>query len=185
VSPRPRTSSRKTGGATSSRKTGGATRSASRSRSSAKTSATSTTNAGAQELVPQFGGVAEPVTEAQPTVSKQGGFVNAMPLLTTGASGPIVAYLAKLLDEHGFANHVHAGTAPAMLDDALMTLVRAFQDAQGIDPSKPQDGAAPLIPKSHEGLVDARTWEKLIGDSDELAVDARFPAAALAQEINR
>jgi peptidoglycan hydrolase-like protein with peptidoglycan-binding domain len=123
--------------------------------------------------LPQFGGVASPVTEAQPAVSEEGGYVAAKPMLTTGAHGPIVAELAELLHDAGFPNQVHAGQVAPILDDTLMLLVRAFQAREGIDPSAPQDGAAPLIPRSHGGIVDAKTWEALLGDV--AAVFQRYP----------
>jgi len=123
--------------------------------------------------LPQFGGVASPVTEAQPAVSKEGGYVSSKPLLTTGAHGPIVAELAELLHDAGFPNQVHAGQVAPILDDTLMLLVRAFQAREGIDPSAPQDGAAPLIPRSHGGIVDAKTWEALLGGI--AAITQRYP----------
>lgn len=123
---------------------------------------------------PQFGGTTAPVTDAQPAVTDDGGYVSSLPLLTSGAAGPIVSFLAELLHHHGFANDVHAGTAEAVLDDALMGIVRAFQAKAGVDPSEGQGGSAPLVSKAHTGLVDAKTWEALIGDAKSLAVGARY-----------
>jgi hypothetical protein len=123
--------------------------------------------------IAQFGGVASPVTDAQPAISDEGGYVSSKPMLTTGEYGPIVAELAELLHDAGFPNQVHAGQAAPILDDTLMLLVRAFQAQEGIDPSAPQDGAAPLIPRSHGGIVDAKTWEALLGG--KAAVSQRYP----------
>lgn len=138
-----------------------------------ETAAPTTDTPAAAAMMPQFGGVAEAPKEAVPAVSAEGGYVAAMPLLTTGAYGKIVALLAKLLHEAGFPNDVHAGKAEPMLDDALMGVVKHFQQANGIDPSAPQDGAAPLVRKDHGGLVEAKTWEALLGAVH--AIEDRYP----------
>lgn len=133
------------------------------------------------QLLPQFGGGQVEAADSVPSVSDEGGYVAALPLLTTGAYGPLVGFLAKLLDRAGFANAQHAGKAEPMLDDALMSKVRAFQAQHGIDPSGPQDGAAPLIRKDHEGLVDAKTWQALLGFAH--AVETRYPVIDEATQL--
>lgn len=99
------------------------------------------------------------------------GFVSSKPLLMIGAAGPDVAELAHLLAEHGYSNAIAdgAGGFPATLDDALMAQVVDFQQANGIDPwgQEPGDGINPVNPpilrRDHSGVVEARTWEALLG----------------------
>lgn len=96
------------------------------------------------------------------------GYVSAKPLLMIGAAGPDVAELGHLLAEHGYENRISHGTAdaPPVLDDELMALVILFQQANGIDPWGPEgDGATnpALLRRDHSGVVDARTWEALLG----------------------
>lgn len=98
----------------------------------------------------------------------QGGYVSSKPLLMIGAAGPDVAELGHLLAEHGFDNAISRGTAdaPPVLDDALMAIVVAFQQDQGIDPwARESDDSPnpPLLRRDHSGVVDARTWEALLG----------------------
>lgn len=86
-----------------------------------------------------------------------------------GAAGPDVAELAHLLAEAGYSNSIVEGKAdfPPTLDDALMAIVLDFQRANGIDPWAPSgDGPGanpPLLRRDHSGVVEARTWELLLG----------------------
>lgn len=99
------------------------------------------------------------------------GFVSSKPLLMIGAAGPDVAELAHLLAEHGYSNAIVEGKGdfPPVLDDALMAQVIDFQQANGIDPwgQEPGDGVnpvnPPLVRRDHSGVVEARTWEALLG----------------------
>lgn len=107
-------------------------------------------------------------TEQQPAAaSDETGFVSARPILMVGAAGDDVAELGFLLAGHGFPNAVSTGQAdaPPILDDALMRAVVAFQAANGINPTAPEgDGSAGYNAAQTEiGVVDARTWEALLG----------------------
>jgi hypothetical protein len=95
-----------------------------------------------------------------------GGFSSARPLLMIGAAGDEVAELGWLLAGHGFENAISKGqaAAPPILDDALMRVVVDFQQKNGIDPWKAEnDEGAPLLHGGLLGVVDARTWEALLG----------------------
>ncbi len=132
---------------------------------------------------PQFGG-ATPDESLAAAVKLQGepGYVSSKPMLSTGSWGAEVAELADLLAKAGYPNHVAAGLAAPMLSDELMRSVRAFQDANQVDPTSAQDGAAPLIRKDHEGIVDAATWAALYKSAGQdqagLAIRERYPMAA-------
>ena len=94
------------------------------------------------------------------------GFVSAKPLLMIGAAGDDVAELGYLLAGHGFPNLISQGkaSAPPILDDALMQIVVDFQAANGINPWASEGSGAPAFNKQvHIGVVDARTWEALLG----------------------
>lgn len=93
------------------------------------------------------------------------GYVSAKPLLLIGAAGDEVAELGWLLAGHGFTNAVSEGqaAAPPILDDALMRVVVDFQQKNGINPWEAEAPAAPIITQAHMGIVDARTWEALLG----------------------
>jgi hypothetical protein len=143
---------------------------------------------------PQMGGatVADQTSLEQANAAKDDpGYVVAKPLLTTGAYGHDVAVLAMLLHEAGYPNPVHAGLEAPMLTDEIMRMVRAFQEAHGIDPAGPQPGVegdgpagAPLVRRDHEGIVDGRTWAELYDAADvdvEIAVaEIRYPAGSFA-----
>jgi hypothetical protein len=117
-----------------------------------------------------LGGYLDPGTSApRPADDEGGGYVSSKPLLMIGAAGPDVAELGHLLAEHGFENAVSRGTAdaPPVLDDALMAVVVAFQQDNGLDPwARESDDATapPLLRRDHSGVVDARTWEALLGE---------------------
>jgi hypothetical protein len=101
-----------------------------------------------------------------PTADAEGeGYVSAKPLLLIGAAGDDVAELGWLLAGHGFANAISEGqaAAPPILDDALMRVVVDFQQKNGINPWEAEAPAAPIITQAHMGIVDARTWEALLG----------------------
>lgn len=94
------------------------------------------------------------------------GFVSTKPILMIGAAGDDVAELGYLLAGHGFTNAISEGkaSAPPMLDDALMKIVVDFQAAKGIDPYAGENGGSPAFNRqAHIGVVDARTWEALLG----------------------
>lgn len=100
-------------------------------------------------------------------VTKESGFVSARPLLMVGAAGDEVAELGYLLAGHGFPNAISEGqaAAPPILDDALMRVVVEFQAAKGIDPKIAEPGGGPVVSTNvvSIGVVDARTWEALLG----------------------
>lgn len=89
---------------------------------------------------------------------------NAMPILTPGDAGANVMRLALALEDAGYPNTVAQGTAPAVLTDQLMDLVREFQAEHGHDPRKPQHGGevSPFRAMA-SGVVDAETWALLLG----------------------
>jgi hypothetical protein len=115
-----------------------------------------------------LGGYLDPGAAPPPPADGGDGYVSSKPLLMIGAAGPDVAELGHLLAEHGYENAISRGTAdaPPALDDALMAIVVAFQQDQGIDPwARDGDDATnpPLLRRDHSGVVDARTWEALLG----------------------
>jgi hypothetical protein len=127
-------------------------------------------------LPPQFGGDVDDVARRAPG-SGEGGYVSARPQLTVGDAGPAVTELALLLASHGYPNPITDGqrVAPHALDDALMRQVQEFQAEHGVNPAAPfGEGATngPLIGARHGGLVDAHTWEALLGRKPELSWDA-------------
>lgn len=103
--------------------------------------------------------------EAVEGVTDEGGYSSSRPLLMVGAAGPEVAELAFLLAKAGYSNAIVEGKAdaPPTLDDALMADVVEFQAANGIDPWASDGPNAPIIRRDHSGVVDARTWEALLG----------------------
>jgi hypothetical protein len=97
------------------------------------------------------------------------GYVSRLPELTIGAAGADVMLLARLLRSHGFDNPVARGEAAAVLDNALMDRVRAFQADRDVEPHTAEQGAdqARFNARLYVGHVDARTWEALMGDRME------------------
>jgi hypothetical protein len=93
------------------------------------------------------------------------GFSSARPFMTIGAAGDDVAELGHLLAAAGFTNAVSEGKsgAPPILNDALMEVVRQFQEANGINPWQAENGEGQPLSSQHLGCVDARTWEALLG----------------------
>lgn len=94
------------------------------------------------------------------------GFVCSKPILMIGAAGDEVAELGHLLAKHGFANAISQGkaAAPPVLNDALMQIVTDFQQANGLNPWEAENGEGqPTLRSAHLGIVDARTWEALLG----------------------
>ncbi len=92
------------------------------------------------------------------------GYVSSRPILLPGDGGEQVMELAIALERHGYSNAVARGEAPAILTDALMDQVRQFQAEHKLDPTKPERGGETSPHRTRlEGVVDPRTWAKLLG----------------------
>jgi hypothetical protein len=121
-----------------------------------------------------------PAPAAAETASDEG-YVSSRPLLMIGAAGDEVAELGYLLAAHGFPNAISEGAAaaPPILDDALMRTVVEFQQANSINPYEAEGDGAPILRQGHLGVVDARTWEALLGYKPKLLA----PGAAIAADV--
>jgi peptidoglycan hydrolase-like protein with peptidoglycan-binding domain len=103
----------------------------------------------------------------------EGGYSSAMPLLMIGAAGEFVELLALALADNGYGNDIAdgRGSFPPVLDDALMRQVVDFQHEHGIDPwsqTSPDATNPPVVRRDHSGVVDAATWEALLGRKVEV-----------------